>query len=48
MNLIPKKKVQNRIIQGIPNLRMKILILTVQRNLHPNQNLPDTFTGRPS
>ena len=26
MNLIPKKKVQNRIIQGIPNLRMKILI----------------------
>lgn len=24
------------------------LILTVQRNLHPNQNLPDTFTGRPS
>ena len=20
----------------------------VQRNLHPNQNLPDTFTGRPS
>ena len=43
-----KEEVQNRIIQGIPNLRMKILILTVQRNLHPNQNLPDTFTGRPS
>lgn len=33
---------------GIPDLRMKILILTVQRNLHQNQNLPDTFTGRPS
>lgn len=24
------------------------LNLTVQRNLHPNQNLQDTFTGRPS
>ena len=43
-----KKRIRKRIIQGIPNLRMKILILTVQRNLHPNQNLPDTFTGRPS
>ena len=27
---------------------MTKLILTVQRNLHPNQNLPNTFTGRPS
>ena len=32
----------------IPNQIMKVIILTVQRNLHPNQNLPDTFTGRPS
>ena len=43
-----KKRIRKRIIQGIPDLRMKILILTVQRNLHPNQNLPDTITGRPS
>lgn len=35
-------------MRRIPNLRMKIVILTVQKNLHPNQNLPDTFTGRPS
>ena len=48
MNLNPKKRIRKRIIQGIPNLRMRILILTVQRNLYPNQNLPDTFTGRPS
>lgn len=32
----------------IPNQIMKVIILTVQRNLHPNQNLPDTFIGRPS
>lgn len=43
-----KKKAQNRIILRIPNQIMKAIILTVQRNLHPNQNLPDTFTGRPS
>lgn len=33
---------------GNPEPENEILILTVQRNLHPNQNLPDTFTGRPS
>ena len=43
-----RRKCPNRIMRRIPNLRMKILILTVQRNLYPNQNLPDTFTGRPS
>ena len=48
MSLNPKKRIRKRIIQGILNMRMKILILTVQRNLYPNQNLPDTFTGRPS
>lgn len=31
-----------------PESENEILILTVQRNLYPNQNLPDTFTGRPS
>ena len=48
MNLNPKNKVQNRVIRKIPNQIMKVIILTVQRNLHPNQNLPDTFIGRPS
>lgn len=43
-----KKEIPNRIIRGIPNQIMKVIILTVQRNLHPNQNLPDTFTERPS
>lgn len=33
---------------GNPGPENEILILTVQRNLHQNQNLPDTFTGRPS
>lgn len=31
-----------------PGAENEIVILTVQKNLHPNQNLPDTFTGRPS
>ena len=31
-----------------PESNNEAIILTVQRNLHPNQNLPDTFTGRPS
>lgn len=31
-----------------PESENEILILTVQRNLYPNQNLQDTFTGRPS
>ena len=47
-DLNPKKEIPNRIMRRIPNLRMKIVILTVQKNLHPNQNSPDTFTGRPS
>ena len=48
MNLNPKNKVQNRVIRKIPNQIMKVIILMVQKNLNPNQNLPDMFTGRPS
>lgn len=31
-----------------PEPENEIVILTVKRNLHPNQNPPDTFTGKPS
>lgn len=42
----PESKDENN--TGNPEPENENTNLTVQRNLHPNQNLPDTFTGRPS